>query len=918
MQVFASDLDSGVNGLVKYEIVNGDYDGTFSIDPSSGVVTLRKPIALLKPKQNQQGGAQTIYTLNIKAKDTGSVALSGQAVIKLRAVTKEGPPKFALPKFVFETKENEHSNEIGRATAISVDELTYTIHKGNEAILFTIGKSDGVIYTTKPLDAETSTKHLIYVRATDLSERFAEASVEINVLNTNDNLPNFRNAINSLIETVVERDSPVNTEIVRVDGYDLDIGDKVRYELLGAARNFFDIGSSTGVIRSVKSLMELATGTNQYTFQIRATDTGDLFSKAQVRVILVNKEPGEVIRSVSESVGLTDTSIVRKIGGKYFESAFKIVYPDENPFIIESRTGNIRIRNTLDYETRKEYTIYVEETNRDDIQEYVTYEVRIQITDENDNSPVFTMKSFVGKVNRNAQLGTVVMQISVGDVDSGDAGITDLQIEPDTVPFSIDPLTSEITTSSWEITDKWYNVTIVATDRGNPARSTRQRIYIKTGDNPPEFDKEVYLFVVSENAEPGDLIGKVAARSLSGIPIRYDIESGNQKNLFSIDSQGEIKLQGRLDYESGSALFDLVILAKEHSKKPLESRVSCAIEVTNENDNAPEFSTYSYRPAQAILENLGIGSTIITVIASDKDCGEFGKCAGGLLTYSIDKYKDIFKIDPITGAITNIGKLDYEKHKEYRFQVRVFDNGDTPLSDIADVVIPIKNTNDNPPVFKPNSAVRSMAELIKSGTVIMSVQASDPDEDEITYVIEKSGDQNFEVGRKTGVVQVTTKGAPTFLKYEYMLNISAYDGLHKDYFALRITIDDVNDNSPEFGSCSIYKPTVLEQAPTGTYVMTVTATDKDRGRNGEIEYELQEPQRELGAVSEPSFKIDNSTGEITTNRIFNREAKSSYIVLVIALDGGHGSSTAERNSASCQLEIKIEDINDHRYVMLYA
>ena len=34
-------------------------------------------------------------------------------------------------------------------------------------------------------------------------------------------------------------------------------------------------------------------------------------------------------------------------------------------------------------------------------------------------------------------------------------------------------------------------------------------------------------------------------------------------------------------------------------------------------------------------------------------------------------------------------------------------------------------------------------------------------------------------------------------------------------------------------------------------------------------------------------------------------------MLVLALDGGHGRSTAERNSASCQLEIKIEDINDH-------
>ena len=49
-QVYASDLDSGSNGLVRYQIVDGDYDGTFAIDSASGTVTLRKPIALLLGK----------------------------------------------------------------------------------------------------------------------------------------------------------------------------------------------------------------------------------------------------------------------------------------------------------------------------------------------------------------------------------------------------------------------------------------------------------------------------------------------------------------------------------------------------------------------------------------------------------------------------------------------------------------------------------------------------------------------------------------------------------------------------------------------------------------------------------------------------------------------------------------------------
>ena len=259
--------------------------------------------------------------------------------------------------------------------------------------------------------------------------------------------------------------------------------------------------------------------------------------------------------------------------------------------------------------------------------------------------------------------------------------------------------------------------------------------------------------------------------------------------------------------------------------------------------------------------------------------------------------------------------MDYEKHREYRFQVQVHDNGEeTPLVGFADVVVPVKNANDNPPVFSPRRAATiSMTELVKRGTVLITVQANDADNDKLEYRIESGGDSNLEIGASTGVVKITTKGTPSFDRnqHQYMLNISASDGIHKDYFALQININDVNDHAPVFKKCTLYRPSVLEQSPVGTYVERVTATDLDRGRNGEIEYELQEPQQEQGALVAPAFTIDNSTGEITTNRIFNREMKSSYIVLVIALDGGHGRSTAERNSASCQLEIKVADINDH-------
>ena len=65
----------------------------------------------------------------------------------------------------------------------------------------------------------------------------------------------------------------------------------------------------------------------------------------------------------------------------------------------------------------------------------------------------------------------------------------------------------------------------------------------------------------------------------------------------------------------------------------------------------------------------------------------------------------------------------------------------------------------------------------------------------------------------------------------YVLNISAEDaGVPKmaAYQELRLSVEDVNDNSPLF-ELSVYQGVVNESSPAGTPVATVRATDNDQG-----------------------------------------------------------------------------------------
>lgn len=205
--------------------------------------------------------------------------------------------------------------------------------------------------------------------------------------------------------------------------------------------------------------------------------------------------------------------------------------------------------------------------------------------------------------------------MTANDIDSGNAGKIVFEIQDLEVPFDIDPITSEIkTTSLVTLTQDWYNITVQAYDQGIPPQVSKKAvIHIKTGDNPPEFSMPIYEFKVSENSQPGHIVGIVVARSLSGISIQYSINTGDEDNLFIIKSDGSIILQGNLDYESGKNVYRLAIQATEMSTMPLMSMVQVVVIVTNINDNPPVFreqvctSLFSTRSStkNTIIRSLG-------------------------------------------------------------------------------------------------------------------------------------------------------------------------------------------------------------------------------------------------------------------------------------------------------------------------
>lgn len=80
------------------------------------------------------------------------------------------------------------------------------------------------------------------------------------------------------------------------------------------------------------------------------------------------------------------------------------------------------------------------------------------------------------------------------------------------------------------------------------------------------------------------------------------------------------------------------------------------------------------------------------------------------------------------------------------------------------------------------------------------------------------------------------------------------------FFQVQITLIDVNDNAPEFGTSSV-RISVAESAAIGSTVYAARATDEDEGKNGQISYYLL-------SASGPSntFAVNPQHGVVTLLR----------------------------------------------------
>ena len=885
----ATDLDSGVNSLMYYNITEGNEDDIFAIDSANGLITLGKTqIASV---------AQESFTLTVEASDENERSKKDIATVVVNVFPPDGPPQYPAPSLSFNIKEGlPAGNKIVSVAAATTEYVIYEIMSGNEDGVIQIDPFSGDLVTAQELDYEKSPQYKLHVIARNIKGRTADVNVTINIQDINDNSPFFIDSVDGQVEQKVEAGFQEGDEVTQIEAYDLDDESSMKYKLSSEAEAFLSVDNE-GVIRATRTMEDSIPGKraidplSTLSFNVEATDSADPPNRVTtpVRLAFANYKSGQSTLAVrvpeNARVGRTIAEVPKYIpGGK-----MSILYPEKSIFTVDNE-ATVLLAKEIDFETQTKYILTVREQGWTEAGP-MTNDIDLEISaeDVNDNDPKIEMKVRHGRVNGNSRAGVKALKLQVSDADFGPNGLAGYQLTSGDIPFGINPLDDTIEVDG-DLTKNQYDLEIFPFDYGIPPRQNSPvKVRLDVGQLPPrfvDFIDDGYKFEVPEDAKGGTMIGKITAVSASGSRIGYIIKEGNSDNRFKITQNGEIKLNFILDFETQAKEYNLVVEAMELIAAGYASTVKVKITVVNANDYYPVFKKGSYQAS--VDEDVALGTSILTVSATDCDCSMDCSCTPGQLTFAVID-TEYFSVDSDTGVISNTRSLDFESQKQHIFQIEVSDTlRNKTKFDVAFLNITVTNSNDNQPHFIFPEYRFVVDEEAVVGKGLGAVVALDSDHQDISYSI-IAGAGPFQIDSRTGTISLQQSLGPSH-SWEYTLTIRASDSETYSDTSIIIYIRDRNNNRPVFEKCEDAK--VTENLPAGQIVTQVLATDKDHGRNGEVEYSF--------VYGKQYFEIDNTTGVIKSRVSFDRETRADYVVVVKAEDGGHDQSPSERLLRYCR------------------
>lgn len=447
---------------------------------------------------------------------------------------------------------------------------------------------------------------------------------------------------------------------------------------------------------------------------IDENDNAPKFPTPVMNIEFPENTPRDVKRTLNpakdEDIGIFNTQKYNIISGN-INNAFRLSYHREKDGVLYL---DLQINGVLDRETTPSYALKIEALDGGVQPLRGEMTVNIAILDVNDNPPIFNQIRYFGIVPENATLGTSILKVQATDADFGENGAIEYSInrrqsDKDCF-FDIDQSSGLISVNKaldFE-TKETHELVVVAKDKGVQPLETTAFISIKVtdvNDNQPSinviFLSEDATPKISEDAATGDFVARISVNDPDSkneySNVNVTLEGGD--GHFGLTTQNSliylVVVSMPLDREL-NANYTLNVVATDTGSPPLHAFKTFNLQVTDINDNAPEFEQNEFYAN--VLEIAEPGTSVFQITAIDRDEG-----VNSDLSYSIFETSDSrpswFEIDSNTGLITTKMHVDCDTDSMPKLIVIASDNGKPPLSSSATVLVTIHDVNDNEPIF---------------------------------------------------------------------------------------------------------------------------------------------------------------------------------------------------------------------------
>ncbi|CAI9733494.1 protocadherin beta-15-like isoform X2 [Octopus vulgaris] len=470
------------------------------------------------------------------------------------------------------------------------------------------------IILEEKLDREKKDSYNIEVIAKDGGTPPKESvlNVKISVEDENDNKPQFSQ---SIYNVSIEHKHKKNIPVVTLSASDLDIGRNGKISFYFSQktdvkmRKYFHLNENTGVLYLAKSI-EFGKEEN-FKLYVEARDNATILEDIKV---------GSFIAYVM----VTDNDVGHngEVNCHIKDDTFKLQS-------MGSKEYKIVLKKAVDRETQEHYhfTVSCEDKGLPALK--TDKDLSIQVLDVNDVEPHFTKDTFKFLTYENDKANFPIGFINATDPDIGKGGELSYSLrnkQQYRLPFQIINSGFISTNQSLDREHRdFYEFEVFVKDNGSPSLNNTVNVEVEVldrNDNAPYFTfPSVDPFTLNVHYHPQSK-NDITVLKASDIDshmnafLRYEIVSGNERQLFKLDSFTGVLSYSRTVYQNDAGSYELEFVVKDSGTPVLSATTSVSLTLTVSNKTSPMFTAVHLPSDNTIDATLLIIIVVAAVIVS--------------------------------------------------------------------------------------------------------------------------------------------------------------------------------------------------------------------------------------------------------------------------------------------------------------